>query len=107
MSFKDACAGGGLLFAAASLFMGSFIGEQARPYENVVEPAAEVAFSPSESCFGREGWKNTSTEADHAVVISCTRDGWIVILAPDKSFSHALNPAGNAFEFDPAKVPNW
>ena len=100
-------AGGGLLLAGLSLFVGSLIGEQAKPYENVLEPAVEEAFSPTLSCYGHAGWTDTSTEADHALVISCTRDGWIVILAPDKSFSHALNPAGNAFEFDPAKVPNW
>ena len=107
MSLKDAVGGHGWIVAAAGIVLSIaafFGGEQAKPIENVVEPVAQ---SVSVSCYGHEGWENTSIEADHALVISCTRDGWIVILAPDKSFSHALNPAGNAFEFDPAKVPNW
>lgn len=106
MAMKEALAGGGVVLAALAFFVGSLFGESTKPVENVVEPAADaVGLSPVESnC--PDGWKDTSTEAEHAVVFSCTRGTWVVFLNADRTFSHAREGEG-AFEFDRTKVTGW
>ena len=98
-------AGGGLLLAGATFVAGNFSG-------GYVEPAGRLEdllpSSPSEKpC--PSGWANTSVEADHVVIRSCERNGWLVILAADGSFSHAYQPnvQGAAFVFEPRSVPGW
>lgn len=51
--------------------------------------------------------RHVETDAD-AIVISCTRDGFIVYLHPDGSFSHAWEKdKGADFIFDSRLVPQW
>lgn len=73
-----------------------------------VQDLSPVALSPAESrC--PEGWKDTSEEADHAIVLKCEKGDWIVYLREGGTFSHALqkNTPGAQFIFDPKEVPGW
>mgnify|MGYP001566801221 CR=1 FL=1 len=53
------------------------------------------------------GWADTSSQDGHLVVSSCFKDGWLVILDPDHSFSYAWQDGSPAFEFDSSKVAGW
>lgn len=106
MNLKTASAGGGLLMAIVVGASAFFAGEQAKPLENVAEPAFEVAFAPASIC--PAGWKDTSSTAEeHLKVLSCSRDGWLVILTPEGKFDHGWDGVSPTFEFDESKVPGW
>ena len=72
----------------------------------VAEPVARSLGITTGRCPG--GWKDTSAEAEHAIVRSCSRDGWLVVLQ-DGRFSHGfqLDTPGARFVFDPRGVPGW
>lgn len=99
MSVRDALAGGGALLVAAALLVGSLIGEQVGPLDTITPNTPA-----SSHC--HPGWADTSSRDEHTIVLSCTRDNWIVYLNSDHSFSHAW-PGSGPFIFDPAQVPGW
>jgi hypothetical protein len=56
-----------------------------------------------------DGWADTSKEVEHAIVLSCEKDQWLVILHVDGTFSHGLqkNTPGAVFVYDPREVTGW
>jgi hypothetical protein len=56
-----------------------------------------------------DGWADTSKEVEHAIVLSCEKDEWLVILHVDGTFSHGLqkNTPGAKFVYDPQEVDGW
>ena len=102
-SIRTAVAGGGLLLAGATFIAGNFSG-------GYIEPGGRIgdAFTPTEQACP-SGWANNSVKADHVVIKSCERDGWLVVLNAEGQFSHGYMPnvQGAAFVFDSEKVPNW
>lgn len=88
--------GAGGMFVAG-LFTGGEVKEDKQP-----ETPAISADCP-------DGWADTSKEVDHAIVLSCEKDDWLVILHSDRTFSHGLqkNTPGAQFVFDERGVPGW
>ena len=73
---------------------------------DVVEKIAPV---PAERSFCPTGWTDTSSRDEHQIVLSCTRDKWLVILNPGGGFNYALplDTPGAQFVTDPRAVPGW
>jgi len=65
--------------------------------------------SPAVSAPCPDGWADTSKEVEHAIVLSCEKDDWLVILHSDGTFSHALkkNTPGAVFVYDSREVNGW
>lgn len=107
MSIGKALGGGGWIVAlvvGVSSFAGGAVTEHQAPVVQDVEDfvANAPAFSPCPS-----GWKDTSSRDEHTVVMSCSKDGWLVILDPNGGFGYALQDGRSEFETDPRKVPGW
>ena len=68
-------------------------------------------FDSSNPC--PEGWSDTSVRDEHTLIYACERDGWLVVLNPDGTFSHGLqlDPPGADFVFraedGSIPVPGW
>lgn len=62
---------------------------------------------PAEAVECPDGWANTSDQDEHTVVLSCSKDNWIVYLNADKSFSHAWDQESPDFIFNEGDVPDW
>jgi len=88
--------GGGILAVA-----GMFVADKA----DVLPPPE----SPAINAHCPSGWADTSKEVEHAIVLSCEKDEWLVILHSDGTFSHGLqkNTPGAAFVYDPREVRGW
>jgi hypothetical protein len=102
----------GALALVTAGFLGGALTENnapdgAKPAESIIEPAAEevVGHSPTSPCPG--GWRDTSTKDEHQRVLSCSKDGWLVILNEDGSFNYAWDGVSPDFVRDPALVPGW
>ena len=56
-----------------------------------------------------EGWQDTSVFDNHAAAINFTglKDGWLVVLNQDGSFSHAYKDGVGDFVTEPSEVPGW
>lgn len=110
MSIREAALSVSTLVGGVLFIAGAFTGEQAKPWDNGVEEVArEVNLAPAEVSRCREGWKDTSTTADHTPVYRCERNGWTVILNPDNTFNYGFqDPKVNPNrEVNPANVPGW
>lgn len=93
----------GVLGVAGVFLAGMFAGgEVDTPISHDAETPAVEAPCPS-------GWTDTSTADEHTIVLSCERNGWLVVLNPDGSFSHGvqLNTEGAQFKFNPREVQGW
>lgn len=99
---KNALSQGGWAVAVVMLIAGLFGGEQAKPIDNVVQPAFAPASSPCP-----DGWRDTSTSDEHGYVLSCSRNGWLVVLDPDGTFNIAWQDGSPTFTADPKAVPGW
>lgn len=82
---------------------------------NPVEEAADHVGEPVAASLGLtnklcpSGWKETSSSDEHARILSCEKDGWLVVLKDDEAFSHAvqLDTPGSEIVFNEAAVPGW
>jgi hypothetical protein len=59
-------------------------------YEEGVRPVAQWAGVLGRTC--PEGWTNTSETTIDARIISCERDGWLVVLDNEQQFDQNGNP---------------
>ena len=102
-SIKHAVAGGGWLLAATIGALG-FLGGDATDaglVDHVVESITVSSPCP-------DGWGFLPLNTADAVVRSCVKDGWHVILGVDDIFDHGVREGdpGN-FIFEPGGVPGW
>lgn len=82
---------------------------------NPVKDAATTAGEPVAKSLGitsgrcPDGWKDVSDADEHALVKSCQRNGWLVVLDDKGRFQHGfqLDTPGAEFKFDPREVPSW
>jgi len=97
----------GALGGAVLMAIGAFGLNEAK-VETPISPDPH-AETPSVHAPCPDGWADTSKEADHAIVLSCEKDEWLVILHGDGTFSHALqkDTPGAAFVYDPREVDGW
>ena len=104
MNLRDALGKCGWLVALAVGAAAFFGGDVAEPLDRVDDL---VAGSPAEERLCPPGWEHTSSEADHAIVLSCSKDGWLVILDPSGAYQYAWQDGAKDFENDAGKVPGW
>src|SRR3990167_9699734 len=66
---------------------------------SIVEPVAKSLNIVAGRC--PNGWKDVSAEDEHALVKSCERDGWLVVLDQQGRFDHGfqLDTPGAEFKF--------
>ena len=101
MNLNDALGKGGWLVALAVGAAAFFGGDVAEPLDRVDNL---VAGSPAEESICPPGWANTSSEADHAIVLSCSKDGYLVILDQGGAFQYAWQDGAKDFEYDAGKA---
>ena len=107
MSVKDALAGGGWLVALvvglSSFVGGAVVEHEAKPVQDVED---FIANAPA-SRLCPAGWRDTSSRDEHTVVMSCSKDGWLVIVDQGGGFQYALQDGAPAFETDARRVIGW
>ena len=54
-----------------------------------------------------EGWQDDSETVHDTVIYSCSKDGWIVILTPDKLFERGWRPGLTEWTTNPREVTGW
>ena len=101
-SLTSALAGGGAALTAGALLLGALVGDVAQPLDRTTDL---IAGSPAVESICPSGWQDTSTSDGHIVVLSCSKDGWLVILNPDLTFGYGWLDGSKDFEFDKAKTP--
>ena len=103
-SVKQALGNGGWLVAGAMAIGSLFAGGEVEPLERIDDL---VAGSPAVVSLCPEGWADTSTSDGHVVVLSCSKDGWLVILDQSGQFQYAWLDGAPEFEEDKGKVEGW
>ena len=99
------------LIGIAAVVLAVFAVSYLRPgkvfVDEVAEPVAVSVGVASRTC--RSGWTNTSARDEHTQVLSCERDGWLVVLTPEGEFERALRLDTDGAEWitDPEEVPGW
>lgn len=80
---------------------------EVNPVEEAAKPVVSVLAPAASQC--PSGWSDVSERDSHGQVLACERNGWLVILNPDRSFSHGfqVDTPGAEFKFSPAEVPGW
>ena len=75
--------------------------------DEVAKPVAETIGVVNRTC--PSGWKNTSSHDEHTQILSCEKDGWLVVLDGEGKFQHGikLDTPGAEFTRNPAQVPGW
>ena len=103
-SMRNALSAGGWLVASAALVGGSIFGDVAEPLDRTTDL---IAGSPAAESPCPDGWADTSTRDEHAIVLSCQLDGWTVWLTPEGQFNYAWDGKSKDFQYDAGKVPAW
>jgi hypothetical protein len=93
---------GGFLVGLAIAITAFLAGDAVNP--NVPE---NVGLTPAEPRLCPPSWADTSSRDEHTIVLSCSKDGWLVILQPSGAFSYALPPDASRFVFDAKEVRGW
>ena len=68
------------------------------------KPTAEA---PAITANCPDGWADKSDTPQDTIVYSCTKDGWIVILTPDKKFERGWKPGLREWTTNPREVDGW
>jgi hypothetical protein len=92
----------GGLGAVGLFLLGLFAGSE------VDTPITEPPSSPAVVAPCPAGWADTSATDEHGIVLSCSKDSWIVIVHEDGSFNYAWHKdQPGQFIFDKGLVALW
>lgn len=111
-NIRRAAADGGIvlaLIASIAALAVAYVGA------NPAEPVAEEVLAPIARSVGilpsvcPSGWQDTSADDEHALIKSCQKGNWLVVLDQQGKFNHALqlDTPGATFVFNEADVPEW
>lgn len=108
MDIKQVLAGGSAILFAIGVITGSVLGETAKPYANVVEPAAEeVGLAPTEPAhpFCHPGWEAKVVKTIDTQSYNCIKGEWTVVV-DTATGEFLLAERGGSF-FPEDAVPGW